>query len=662
MWLLYLLIALCVLACTFRDICSIATCAVVLGFTGLGAILEFFGIHKHGFFRFLGVMLFAGLIALEFRDPAGYQTFLFHLCLDVIWALLGYRALSHSKTTERVQIGVLTIIPLVCLAIDMPALEFLAFLAVYFSILFGFLIRQSMVEPTTGSLGFVSGRVQGIVISRGQFWRTIAFLALIAFGVGGLLFLLVPRWGADAPVPGLEQPRGSFPDVALDKTGKINLDTSLMFRANVPIHPEGYYWRIDVQDAFDGTNWRSLSATVRHAGDISMSSELPYTLEFVREWRDYRIPSIEGTIRISKLPDAQDSEVRFYEDSLGLWRRWGWKRGEPLMGYQFYLDDAKKEGTRRQHYLLSHFGELFAFIGGRDLFKQVPDMASQPRMIWPSKRREPLSWLRLAKMAQDIVGDASNNREKADRIRDYLKTHYQYSLERPPREGSIVEDFLFRQKFGHCEVFSTTMAVLLAILNVPVHNVTGFVSSEFRDGYNHVRSAHAHSWVEVYTDNHWEIYDPTPSGAQQVQVNWLIRIDDWFASYQPRDLYLWVKSHIALFGSGLAILVLLCILAMRLMKWFRRRMMPTHDVWRLAWHELQNANPNSNLGKLISSRSLEDWWHKDCPENPELQAFARNYIQNLYREVQGGSLHRFAAFKENCRIWRNAGRLLRGKK
>ena len=189
---LYILIAICILACTFRDICSFVVCGIVLGYIALGAIFEFFKIQRHGLSRILGVLLFVGLIALEFRNSEGYQAFIFHVCLDMVWAILGYRALSHVKTAERVQIGVLTVIPLVCLAIDMPALEFIVFLLVYFSILFGFLIRQSMVEPTTGSLGMISGRIHGIVISRGQFWRTIGFLALLAFAIGGVLFLGIP--------------------------------------------------------------------------------------------------------------------------------------------------------------------------------------------------------------------------------------------------------------------------------------------------------------------------------------------------------------------------------------------------------------------------------------------------------------------------------------
>ncbi len=98
------------------------------------------------------------------------------------------------------------------------------------------------------------------------------------------------------------------------------------------------------------------------------------------------------------------------------------------------------------------------------------------------------------------------------------------------------------------------------------------------------------------------------------------------------------------------------------MKWFRRRILPTHSVWHLAWQELQNAEKGSALSKLMASRSLDDWWHSDCPEAPELQAFARDYIRNLYAKEAQDNLSGFSAFRENCRIWRIAGRLLRGKK
>ena len=459
-------------------------------------------------------------------------------------------------------------------------------------------------------------------------------------------------------MPGLEQPRSSFPDVALDKTGKINLDPSLMFRANVPETPLGYYWRIDVQNAFDGTTWRTFSSPLKSDG-AATQKETPYTLEFVREWRDYRLPSIKGTRQIRDLSEDESSSIKFYSDSLGLWRRWGWKRGEPLMGYQFSLEDGSNEGSQSINDFIANFGELFSSIVKTNHIKNVPDEVFKPRHIWPNKRREPEAWGQLSKLAYEIVGDASSNREKADRVSNYLKTHYHYSLERPPREGNIVEDFLFRQQFGHCEVFSTTMAVLMAILDVPVHNVTGFVSSEFRDGYNYVRSAHAHSWVEVYVDGHWEIYDPTPSGAQQVEVGWLLRIDDWFASYQPQNLYRWITAHLTMFGLGAAMLLLLCLLSMFSIKWLRRRMLPTQEVWRQSWQELLQAEPESPLGQLISSHSLEDWWKKDCQESPQLQAFARNYIKNLYVNRDVPPLHGFAAFMENCRIRKDAGRLLR---
>ena len=658
MWLLYALLAICVITCFWRDLCPTATAAILLGFIALGALFEKLHFYHHGLFRGLGVLLFGILIGIEFLDPPGFQTFFFHLCLDTVWALIGYRALCHTKTTERVQVGVLTIIPLVCLSIDMPALEFLVFLAFYFSILFGFLIRQAMAEPTTGSLGVISGRIRGVKISRAQFWRTIAWLALIAFAIGGALFLVVPRWGADAPVPGLEQPKGGFPDVALDRTGKINLDPSLMFRVDLPEIPEGYYWRVDIQNAFDGTSWRSMGSPIQNTEHSELTSRPPYTLEFVREWRDFRIPTIVGTTAIVQREEEADAEIRFYQDTLGLWHRWGWKRGVPLMGFYFYTEYVQDEGNRQFERLKARFGIMFERIGAMNYLQDAAVSANNPHMIWPSKRRDPIAWMRLRTFALEIVKDATTNREKADRVRNYLQSHYQYSLERPPRQGAIVDDFLFRQQFGHCEVFSTTMAVLMAILDVPVHNVTGFVSTEFRDGYHNVRSAHAHSWVEVYIDGRWVIYDPTPTGAQHVEVDWLLRIDDWFSSYQPQKLYTWIYKNLLLFLAALAIISLAIALSWIVIRWTKKRLLPTQEVWHMAWHDLQKADSKKDPQNQVLSRPLEDWWSQDDPDHKELQSFIRDYIKNLYTAEKAAKSAGFAAFRENCSILQRLKRLL----
>ncbi len=81
-----------------------------------------------------------------------------------------------------------------------------------------------------------------------------------------------------------------------------------------------------------------------------------------------------------------------------------------------------------------------------------------------------------------------------------------------------VDDFLFESKRGHCEFFSTAMALMLRAVGIPSRNVTGFVGGTWnRFGhYYAVREGDAHSWVEAYIDDpaqpRWMTFDPTPLG------------------------------------------------------------------------------------------------------------------------------------------------------
>ena len=86
-------------------------------------------------------------------------------------------------------------------------------------------------------------------------------------------------------------------------------------------------------------------------------------------------------------------------------------------------------------------------------------------------------------------------------------------LTRRRQEPQPLDDFLFDSKRGHCEFYSTAMAVMLRTLGVPTRNVTGFIGGTYnRFGrYYAVRQGDAHSWVEVYVDGQgWVTFDPTP--------------------------------------------------------------------------------------------------------------------------------------------------------
>ena len=79
-------------------------------------------------------------------------------------------------------------------------------------------------------------------------------------------------------------------------------------------------------------------------------------------------------------------------------------------------------------------------------------------------------------------------------------------------------DFLFNIREGHCEYFSTAMAIMLRTQGIATRIVNGFQQGDFNEtaGVYVVKQRDAHSWVEVYfpeTDS-WVTFDPTPSERQ----------------------------------------------------------------------------------------------------------------------------------------------------
>ena len=129
---------------------------------------------------------------------------------------------------------------------------------------------------------------------------------------------------------------------------------------------------------------------------------------------------------------------------------------------------------------------------------------------------------RLADLAHTWSDDQVTPLAKAKAIEDHLRHDYRYDLASPSSGTSQpVDHFLFESKRGHCEFFSTAMAMLLREVGIPSRNVTGFVGGTYnRFGhYYAVREGDAHSWIEAYIDDPakpgWITFDPTPaSGAQ----------------------------------------------------------------------------------------------------------------------------------------------------
>src|SRR5215204_3667450 len=123
---------------------------------------------------------------------------------------------------------------------------------------------------------------------------------------------------------------------------------------------------------------------------------------------------------------------------------------------------------------------------------------------------------RTRELASRLTEDATNPYDAVLKMNQYLKTNYPYDLSIPPQgeDMDAVEYFLFEQKRGYCEQFSSSLAVMARSLGIPARVATGYAPGEYNPftGYYDVRASDAHAWVEVYFPGYgWSTFDPTPS-------------------------------------------------------------------------------------------------------------------------------------------------------
>ncbi|MDQ6991424.1 MAG: DUF3488 and transglutaminase-like domain-containing protein [Mariprofundaceae bacterium] len=73
-------------------------------------------------------------------------------------------------------------------------------------------------------------------------------------------------------------------------------------------------------------------------------------------------------------------------------------------------------------------------------------------------------------------------------------------------------------KRGHCELYASTLALAARNLGIPARIVNGYFGGEWNDTGNFliIRQQHAHSWVEVWLNGHWQRMDPTPASRWQL--------------------------------------------------------------------------------------------------------------------------------------------------
>jgi transglutaminase-like putative cysteine protease len=249
-----------------------------------------------------------------------------------------------------------------------------------------------------------------------------------------------------------------------------------------------------------------------------------------------------------------------------------WRRGARHFSYAVYLNDIASEalffaGTpeylRIDSTVIRRPGGNYSvsFADSRNISYQVysrlepadrdgnaaeeyvePLDAAQLRQYILLPRTDP----RIAELSHAIAGGTPSLAAKARLIENYLRTHYDYTLELPAAETSDpIADFLFHRKKGHCEYFASAMAVMLRTLGIPSRVITGFQSGVYNpiSGFQLIRTSDAHSWVEAWLpQSGWTTFDPTPPDPNPPRVSVWTRLSfytdaaevlwqDWVLNY-----------------------------------------------------------------------------------------------------------------------------------
>jgi len=332
-------------------------------------------------------------------------------------------------------------------------------------------------------------------VGRRFLWTTAA-LSLVTLGMSAGVFVLFPRlpraWNVQGRRGAGGEVAGFSDNVSIaDFGGRIGSNPQVMFRAEFPDGPppevEEIHWRGRSFEIFDGATW------VRSAfsGDLEPG-------EYARRWGGpYR------RIRIFGGPPGTDvifgpapvlrviprSAIRVFRGRSGDLFYGG--TDNPV--YVAWTTDARPSDDR---------------LRAGDDSSAAPSSAATSLPAFDP---------RVLRLADSLTAGLTARIDQVRAVEGWLKHNFTYTLDLPAsgREATL-EAFLFTRRRGHCEYFSTAMAMLLRAKGIPTRNVNGFLGGEWNAGagYLAVTGDRAHSWVEVwFPEWGWVPFDPTPAGT-----------------------------------------------------------------------------------------------------------------------------------------------------
>lgn len=146
-------------------------------------------------------------------------------------------------------------------------------------------------------------------------------------------------------------------------------------------------------------------------------------------------------------------------------------------------------------------------------FEDVLSPAARRRALQLPENFNPRTLALARQWRQDAGAD---DRAIVQRSLDWITREFAYTLQVPLPGRNAVDQFLFVDKRGYCEQFSSAFVVIMRAAGIPARVVGGYAGAEFNalGGYWIVRRSDAHAWAEVWLPGQgWTRVDPTAAVA-----------------------------------------------------------------------------------------------------------------------------------------------------
>lgn len=472
------------------------------------------GLKEHALTRQLSVLVPLGLLGLELtRLSLGGPVI--ELAVEFAAALQVVRLATRRGAAHDQQVIVLALLHLVAGTVLGGGLAYgLCFLG-FLVVAPGALVLSHLRREVEGNYRQGARDRTGLPVDVPRILRSrrvigrsfLGFTSLLSvpiFLFTAVLFVLFPRVGLSLLLLNQGRPArmvGFSDHVDLGGVGRLRNDPTIAMRVEYPGLGDdpparlALYLRGTSFDQYDGRAWSRSLQLARHP--TQYGADVIVTRPANRE-RDLRLkielepiePRVvflpQGTVALS-LPGAALPRIGHHPTVM------------PGPEGEFRYRSPDERGLRYD-----------AFVGER--ISPAPPLPLEERaryLTLPPDLGE-----RVATLARRWVRGKDGSLEQARAIESHLRSEYRYDLDSPSGSAqNPLEHFLFESRRGHCEFYSTAMAVLLRTLGVPTRNVTGFIGGTYNrfGGYYAVRQGDAHSWVEVFVDGlGWTRFDPTP--------------------------------------------------------------------------------------------------------------------------------------------------------